>query len=171
MNLVRVGKIGRPHSFRGTFVVQDHSGEASVLRGVKAVWVGTSPDTAQEYAVEDVRWVGQGWLLKLKGADSDQWVKANVHHLLFLDKDTFPAPPGGEYYVTDLVGFSAVDAESGEIIGTFVTSEALPPGMGPDRWWFKVDGKEVAVPAIASFIEDVDTKARTIRVRGLREMP
>lgn len=168
---MRVGKVGRPHSFKGTFVVQDHSGEDSVLGGIKAVWVGTSPETAREYPVEDVRWVGQGWLIKLKGADSDQWVKANVHHLLFLDREAFPKPPGGEYYVADLVGFSAVDAESGETIGTFVASEALPQGMGPDRWWFKVGDREVAVPAIASFVEAVDTRARTIRVRGLKEMP
>jgi 16S rRNA processing protein RimM len=171
MNLVRVGKIGRPHSFRGTFVVQDHSGEESVLGAAKSVWIGNSPETAKEFIVESAHWAGQGWLVKLEGCDSDEWVKANVHLSLFLDRDRFPKPKGGEYYVADLVGFSAVDAESGETIGTFVSSEPLPPGMGPDRWWFNVSGKEVAVPAIAEFVEAVDVKTRTIRVRGLKDMP
>ncbi len=168
---MRVGKVGRPHSFKGTFVVQDHSGEESVLGLAKSVWIGASPESAQEHLIESVRWAGQGWLVKIKGADSDQWVKANVHCSLFLDRNAFPTPSSGEYYVNDLVGFSAVDAETGETIGTFIVSESLPPGMGPDRWWFNVEGKEVAVPAILKFIEEVDTKTRRIRVRGLREMP
>ncbi len=171
MNLVRVGKIGRPHSFKGMFVVQDHSGEESVLKGAKLVWIGATPETAESFSVESVKWAGQGWLLKLKGVDSDVWVKAKVHQLLFLDKEAFPKPPGGEYYVADLIGFAVIDAESNETIGTFIGSESLPPGMGPDRWWFKIGDRELAVPAIASFVEAVDTAARAITVRGLKDMP
>jgi 16S rRNA processing protein RimM len=171
MNLVRVGKVGRPHSFRGTFVVQDHSGKESVIGACKDVWIGKTPETAQSFPVESAKWAAQGWLLKLKGVDSDVWVKENVHLSLFLDRDAFPETSDDEYYVADLVGFSAIDAESGEIVGTFMGSEALAPGLGPDRWWFKVGNREVAVPAISSFVEAVDTKARTIRVRGLKGMP
>jgi 16S rRNA processing protein RimM len=171
MNLIRVGKIGRPHSFRGAFVVQDHSGQNSALAAAKVVWVGQNPETAQSYPVAEAKWAGQGWLLRLNGVDSDEWVKSHVHLSLFLDRNTFPKPDSGEYYVADLVGFSAVDADTEETIGTFVGAEPLPPGFGPDRWWFKVGGRDAAVPAIAEYIVSVDTTARTIRVRGLKAMP
>lgn len=169
MTLVRVGKVGRPHSFKGAFVVQDHSGQDSVLGTAKSVWVGKAPDKAQEFSIENARWASQGWILKLKGADSDEWAKANVHNSLFLDRAAFPKADGGEYYVADLVGFEAIDAESGEKIGTFLGAES--PGTGPDRWWFQVGGREVAVPAVDEYVEAVDTDKRQIRVRGLKDMP
>ncbi len=171
MNLVRVGKIGRPHSFRGAFVVQEHSGPDSVLGSAKRLWVGTTAENAKEYPVAEARWVGQGWVLKLAGVDSDEWVKASVHQSVFQERAAFPEADGGEYYVADLIGFTAVDAESGERLGNFLGAETPAPGMGPDRWWFQMGGREVAVPAIPDFVVSVDLETKTIVVRGLKEMP
>jgi 16S rRNA processing protein RimM len=171
MKLIRVGKVGRPHGFKGSFVVQEHSGQQSVLGEADHLWVGESPETAERFPIEEARWANQGWLVKVAGADSEDWVRAHVHRSIYLDRETFPKAEEGEFYVSDLVGFEAIDAESGEVIGTFLGSESLAAGMGPDRWWFKVGAREVAVPAIAQYIEAVDTKARSIRVRGLKEMP
>lgn len=171
MKLVRVGKVGRPHSYKGVFFVQDHAGQDSEIGNATSIWVGATPEKATSHPIAEARWNGQIWLLKLAGVESDSWVKEHVHQSLFLDRDTFAKIEADEYYVTDLEGFAAIDAESGETIGTFLSAEPLPDGFGPDRWWFKVGDREVAVPAIAEFVEAVDKAARTITVRGLKEMP
>lgn len=137
----------------------------------KAVWVGKTPETAESYSIAELKWAGQGWLIRLVGVDSDEWVKSHVHLSLYLEREALPKTGTSEYYVADLVGFTALDAQTGEPIGTFLGAEPLPPGFGADRWWFQVAGREVAVPAMGQFIEAVDTAARTIRVRGLKEMP
>lgn len=164
MKWIRIGKVGRAHGFRGTFVVQEHAGEDSALSSAGQIRVGTQP-----YAVESAKLAQQGWLLKLAGADSEDWVRLHLHAELFVSRDQLPPPEPGEYYETDLVGFAAVDAETGERLGTFTGSEPQP--VGPDRWWFREGDRELAVPAVERYVESVDEKARVIRVRNRGELP
>ena len=134
---------------------------------MKVLYIGASPDTAVPYPVDEAAWMPRGWKLKLNGIDTIEQAQSLSSAEIFADRAALPATGESEYLVGDIVGFAAVDADSGEPLGSLVGIETIP---GADRWWFALGDDEIPVPALKRFIVKVDAATRTIHLRHLDEL-
>jgi len=71
----------------------------------------------------------------------------------------------GEVFIAELIGCSAVDADSGAVYGTVTDVTALPA----NDVWHIVDaqGAEHLFPAVAEMIEEIDTVNGVVKIRPI----
>lgn len=143
-----------------------HSGAQSALRHLKSVLVGQTPEHATRYPILESAWMPRGWKLKLQGLETDLEVKELRGAAIYAERSALPPPEEGEYYVSDLVGLPVLDADSGEMVGTFAGVESA----GQDRWWVQGEGKMIPVPATKRYIRLVDIVSRKIWLQNLGDL-
>jgi 16S rRNA processing protein RimM len=145
--LVRVGRVGRPHGLDGAFVVEHASEDAQRFAvGASVVVAGGERATV----VLSRRAGGGRPAVKL-----DRPVERGDE--LFVARDELPPPEEGSYYVSDLVGLEAVE-EGGARLG--VVAEVLP-GVANDV--LELDSG-VLLPLVEDCVREVDLDARRVVV-------
>jgi 16S rRNA processing protein RimM len=88
---------------------------------------------------------------------------------IFISRSSFPSADADEYYWVDLIGLEVINRQE-ESMGT--VRELL--STGPQtvlvlEYWQDGKSLERMIPFVASFIDDVDLKARRIRVDWLAD--
>jgi 16S rRNA processing protein RimM len=144
--LVRVGRVGRPHGLDGAFVVELASeDESRFAPGAELVVAG------ERAVVVLSRQVGRG----KRAIKLDRRVERGAD--LELPRDALPRPDPGNFYVFQLIGLSVEDA-SGAARGTVVD---VVPGAANDN--LELDDGTL-VPLIADAIVTIDLEAGLVVV-------
>lgn len=164
MTWVEIGWIGKPHGLRGDFLVTGDAMPENPPEPGDTLRLRFAEEGAEEHEVLQVRYMPKGWVLRIAGIDSPEAVKTMQRVPLFFH--------GGEvaedaFSPSDLQGFSAVDATTGALVGSFDGIEFLP--AGPDRWWFKNETGTWSVPAIEQYIRKIDRAAKRIEISNSQE--
>jgi 16S rRNA processing protein RimM len=144
--LVRVGRVGRPHGVDGAFLVEDASDDPRRFEvGATLIVDG------QTASVVLARRVGGGRpAIKL-----DRGVERGTE--LAVRREELPPPDADSYYVADLVGLEVVE-EGGERLGAVV--EVLP-GVANDV--LELDSG-VLLPLVEDCIREVQLPQRRVVV-------
>lgn len=118
----------------------------------------TSDDRQSACKVLSLRGAGRHRLIRLEGIDGRDSADALRGARLLVDRETFPQPEEGEYFLGDLVGYETV-LETGESVGPIVEVWSLPANDV-----LKVDhnGKEALIPLIDQVIKSIDHPSRTV---------
>ena len=74
--------------------------------------------------------------------------------------------PEGRYFVQDLIGLSAVDADDGHVYGK--VTDVFPTGSNDVYQVTDGDGKNYLVPAIRDVVVRVDVDAGVMELRPMR---
>ncbi len=146
MDLIRVGRVGRPHGLDGAFVVELASDDESRFAVGAELVVGGEPAV-----VVLARSVGRG----RRAIKLDRLVERGVD--LCVPREELPVPEPGSYYVFQLVGLT-VEESGGVTRGT--VADVLP-GAANDNLVLD-DG--ALVPLIADAVESIDLEAGRIVV-------
>jgi 16S rRNA processing protein RimM len=165
MKLVQVGSVGRPHGYRGEFLLSSRAASGDLPETVETIYIGPTDLQTKPYRVLETTSMPRGLRLKLEGFDSDTAVKALSNAPVFIDRSELPEAEPDEFYVNDLVGCGVQDAESGTLLGVLTSVEAVAPGS-PDRWWVTEGDHSFAFPAIDSVLVEIDLKGRLIRIEN-----
>ena len=142
--LVRVGRVGRPHGLDGAFVVEEASEDPSrfeigaelLVDGEPAVVVLSRQVGGRSRAIKLDRTVGRGGELAVP-------------------RDALAELPADTYYVSDLVGLDVVD-ERGEHVG--VVRDVLP---GPANDVLELD-TGLLLPLVEACVREVDVSGRRL---------
>jgi 16S rRNA processing protein RimM len=142
--LVRVGRVGRPHGLDGAFVVEEASADPSrfeigaelLVDGEPAVVVLSRQVGGRRRAIKLDRTVGRGGELAVP-------------------RDALAELPADTYYVSDLVGLDVVD-ERGEHVG--VVRDVLP---GPANDVLELD-TGLLLPLVEACVREVDVSGRRL---------
>ncbi len=165
MNLVQIGQVGKPHGFKGEFLLSSRPAALGLPEPIKCIYLGRDAKGAQPFRVVDTTQMPKGLRIKLEGFESDQTVKNHRGDGVYVQRAELPAAQAGLYYVHDLLGCEVLCDASGESIGEI--SEVEEVGMGsPDRWWIKTPRDTFAILARRETIAQVDLEQRKIRVRN-----
>jgi 16S rRNA processing protein RimM len=112
--------------------------------------------------ISAARQTSKGFLLDLKGVKSRADAKALGGEELLLDRKELDVPEEGEYYVTDLVGLTAVD-DAGEVVGkvmdTFETAAHEVLVIRED------DRQDLYLPFTHEHVPEVDLRAGHVLIR------
>jgi 16S rRNA processing protein RimM len=154
---VAIGVVVAPHGVRGTLRVRALGAGKHLRKGTEPVVAGV------RRRISAVRQTPKGFLLDLEGIQNRHDAKSLRDRELSLDRDELDAPEAGEFYVSDLVGLTAVD-DAGEILGTvedtFETAahEVLVVREARDR-------QELYLPFTLEHVPEVDLGAGCILIR------
>ena len=161
MKLISLGKIRKPHGFRGAFVVSTSSDKHSSLKHLSKVQIETETNHIETFSIEEAAWMPKGWKIKLEQINSIEEVAEIQGKDLIAPRDWLPGTAPNEFYVGDLIGLAVV--KENEKLGELVDIEFLP--QGPEVWWY-FNGKDVeGFPANTNFIDKISIEDKTVYLK------
>ena len=114
------------------------------------------------YRVSSVRQTPKGFLVDVEGIESRADADSLRGEELLLDREALDATAEGEFYVSDLVGLTAVD-DAGEVLGTVDdTFETAAHEVLVVR---ENDGQDLYVPFTLEHVPEIELPARRLTIR------
>ncbi len=157
-----VGSLRRAHGVRGEMVMEVVTDFPERLKPGTRVFVGPAHEAR---VIRSARTHSEGLLIKFRGVDSPEDAARYRNRSVFVTAADRPPLPEGHYYEHQVIGFSVVEDESEEIVGTL--RSIMHTGANDIYVVARPDGSEVLLPVIASVILNLDPASRTIRVHLL----
>jgi 16S rRNA processing protein RimM len=173
MDAVTLGIVGRPHGFRGAFVVSTPSGKESALPFLKNVYIGASKDALRSFHLREAAWMPRGWKVVVEELSSDAEVSSLIGQTVYARREDLPETKSDEFYVHDLIGAKVLDSETSAPLGNFLAAEDVGGDQHPfgqERWWIETESVSFSVPATKHYIDRVDTKGKTIYLKNYKEL-
>ncbi len=158
--LIETGKIINTHGVRGEVKIEPWANSPTALLDYRRFFID-----GREFPVERSRVNKRFVIAKLRGVDDMTAAEALRDRVLSVAREDLRLSEG-EYLLADLTGLTAIDAASGEKLGT-ITELLSPPGGEVAV----IQGtRELLVPLRPEFVERVDFDAGTVRFRLLEGM-
>src|SRR5579863_6367991 len=158
---VVIAELLRPRGNRGEVLAKcltDVPGRLESLKRAQARLPG-GEDVPVEIAEA---WPHAGvWVFKFAGVDSISAAERFRGADLWIPPEFRGSLPEGEFFESDLIGCSLVDAATGSVFGTLEGWQACG---GPILMQVSVEGREVLIPFVPEICSGVDLKARVIKV-------
>ena len=147
------GKIINTHGVRGGLKVESYCDSPEVLASLPELFFFKNGNYEAKKVVKAS--VGAGRvLLYLAGVETLDDALLYKNKTLFAKREDLPLAEGA-HFVADLYGLPAIDADTGRVYGEIVSVDDMPSS---EMYTIKTPaGKEVLFPAIAEFIDRVDT--------------
>lgn len=158
---LEIGKIVGTHGVRGMVRIQPWSDSGEFLCSFKAFYLDGG---AQKIKASKITPHGQVVIAALDGVDSIEAAEKYRGKVLYIKRDDANLPEG-RYFVSEIIGSSVFDTDSGELLGTLC--DVSETGAN-DVWHIKNDGREYLVPAIPPVIVSVDIEKERIELRPLK---
>lgn len=165
-----IGFVRKPHGVRGELMVGLLTDFPERFRRLDDVQLVTEEELERgergaRYAVESVRPVPGGVLVRLRGVASRDEADRLRGRMLAVDAGEAMPLPAGEYYEFQLVGLAVVTV-TGEPLGV-VREVHRYPANDVYEVWDEARGREILLPAIESVVKSVDLPAGTMTVELL----
>ena len=157
-----VGSLRRPHGVRGEMVMEVLTDFPERLKPETKVFVGPS---RKPVVIEGARVHSEGLLIKFEGVGTPEEAGRYRNQAVYVTAADRPPLPDGQFYEHQVIGFSVVEDESNELIGTL--SGIMRTGANDVYVVARPDGSEVLLPVIASVVLKLDSGTRTVRVHLL----
>ena len=170
MNLVFLGRVGRPHGVDGEFYVDRIALTAEELLAVKAVeWRGGREAEPRTFPITGVRTANDRLLVRFGGVRTREAAAELTNGWLWGDAERLPDPGPGVAYTFQLVGCRVVDTTGRDlgVLRDVQTSTAQP------LYVVEHEGREHLYPGIEPFVKKVDLAAGVITMElppGLEEL-
>ena len=155
-----MGEVSRPHGLKGVLRMRVYNRDSRLLEAGMSVLFRARDLEPEPAVLEWVRDAGPGVrLAKVRGIDDPDRAAQLRGAVLCVQRDAFPDPDSGEFYVCDIVGAKLV-GPSGEL----GTVEAIVTYPGSDALVVRPKDSEqtVEIPLVDEFIDRVDTEKGTI---------
>ena len=158
--LLEAGKIVNTHGVRGEVKIEPWANGPAFLKSFDRLYLD-----GEAVAVTSTRAHGAYVIAKLDGIDSMDDAARLKDKTVFINRGD-AALQDGEYFIQDLVGLRAVDAESGRELGVIREIMSLPSN---DVYVIR-GAREIPVPAVPEFVKEVDLGGGRVRFRLIEGM-
>ena len=156
-NLIAVARITTPHGVRGEVKLQPLTDFPHRFEETEFLLLADGT----RLFLETARLNRDTVLAKFRGMDTPEVWKEYRHKELYVTEDNLMPLPEGQYYIYQMTGLAVFD-EDGNTLGE--VTDVLQTGSN-DVYAIKLlDGKELLIPAIESFVKQIDLNARRMIV-------
>ena len=159
----QLGYIIKTHGLRGHVVAHFDVDDATAYQKLKTVYLAlaATPTKLVEHAVEKVQpQPGAKVLLKLRGIDRIEDAELLRGSGLHLPLTELPELAADQFYFHDVIGFTVVDENLGEL-GTVENFYELPQ---QDMLAMRYQGQEVLIPVVDELVSHADKEKKQIYV-------
>ena len=159
---IETGKIVGTHGIKGMLRVQPWSDSPEFLTGFKYLY--TDSEGKNRLEIVSAKPHGNVVLMAVSGVGSIEDAEKLRGTVIYIDRDDAGLPEG-RFFITDLIGCSVTDFDSGKILGTL--TDVSQTGAN-DVWHIENGGKEYLVPAIEDVIMTVEPQNGVVSIRPLK---
>ena len=157
-----LAELVRPRGNKGELLAISQTDVPGRLENLGKAWVSLPNGTIREVELEQVWQHQQNWVLKFAGVDSISEAEAFSGLDLWVPSSERAELPAGEYFRSDLLGFSIILASTGEPLGKVTGFEQYG---GPMLLAVQAnEGKEVLIPFVEAICLKVDLDGQSILV-------
>lgn len=164
--LIKMGFAAHPHGIKGELELRlmNPDNNESVLEEGMKIWIfPASPksklkETGEEWEILKLRF-GNKVICQLNGIKDRTHLETLLPFEIYLDREVFPEPEDGEFYLVDLIDMPVVNPD-GEKLG--VLESFSDNGM---QYLFDVrlnSGELITLPYVDSFFPEVDIEEKKI---------
>lgn len=154
---LEVGKITNVHGIMGEVRVQPWADSPDFLCQFKTLYVDSSHWPIQ---VERARVHKNMVILKLQGITDVPSALSLRNAILYIDRKDANLPQG-TFFLADLMGLEARDAQSGRVLGKVADVLTLPAN---NVYVIRGGEREIMVPAVPQFIAETNLEEGYLRV-------
>lgn len=165
LGYVAVAKVVSPYKTQGWVKVIIYSGIPQRFDNVKVVFFKTGTGL-EGRLIQQVRQAGEVVYLKFKDIDSLEAARELAGKEVLLPGSQTINLPEDTYFIHDLIGLEVFDTDSG-YLGNITDVLTM---AGNDIYVVKDNDKEVLIPAVGQFVEEVDIPGRKMVVHLWEEL-
>jgi 16S rRNA processing protein RimM len=166
-----IAEVIRPRGIRGEIVVKSETDIPNRLETLKNAKLRLPDGSDMAVQIEEAWPHKNDWILKFAGFDSIEAVARLRGADLWVPREQRGVLPEGEFFRSDLIGCTVVDALTRKAVG--VVDGWQQYGGGPPLMEVTVGGREVLIPFVSSLCRKVDLDRKTIEIEiadGLLEL-
>ena len=150
-DLFQVGVITAPHGVRGEVKVFPTTDDNARFKNLKTVLLDQGRGT-RELEIEGVKFFKNMVILKFKGIDDRNDVERMRQAKLLVTRENAVELGKDEYFIADLIGLEARDADTGEVFGKVTDVLAYP---AQDLYEVKGE-KTYLIPDVPDFVVEIN---------------
>ena len=154
-----LGLITKPFGYKGQAYVYLDTDEPEKYSNLDAVFLNIDGEMLP-YMIEDIQLRGANQaVIKFEDVDGEE-IKSLMKTEIYLPLSVLPPLTGNKFYFHEVIGFSVIDSEKGNIGKIVDFIDVLQqPIMQVD-----FNGIEILIPAIDKFFKTVDRERREIHI-------
>ncbi len=160
---VTVGRILKAHGVRGEAKVEPLTFDPERFRSLEHVIAVSPKGERRELSVSGSRPMQGAWLLTFREFDAPEPLAELAGWTLEVPREEAAVPPSGQTLFADMIGLTAIDAASGETIGTI---RAIVTA-GNDLLEISTARGDILVPWVAEFVDAIDTEGGTVKIHAI----
>lgn len=154
---LEAGRIVNTHGIKGEVKIQPWADEPAFLCRFKQFYIDGKPVDVKSARVQK-----DCVLASLSGVSSIEAAELLRNRVVCIDREEVTLPDG-EYFIQDIVGLTAINCDTGAVIGKVKEVMNLP---GNDVYVIDCE-PELLIPAVPEFINNTDIEGGTISVKVL----
>ncbi len=161
MDYIRIGLVLKPQGIRGEIKVSCLSDRLDRFMDLDYVFVEDKGKYTR-YNVKGARLGDDCAFLFLEKIYDRDAAESLRNKYICVDREHAIKLPEGRYFIFDLVGCTVI-TDTGTVLGTL--DEVMQPGAN-DVYVVKNGKDEILIPAVKSFVLDIDVENKKITVKG-----
>jgi len=159
-NLLEAGKIVNTFGTKGEVKIQPWADTPEFLTEFGNVFIDAIPVKILSARIH------KGCVIAaLEGVTDINTAISLKNKIIYIDRDKVELEQG-QYFVADLIGIKAIDAQTGEPLGTISDVLALPT----HNVYVVKGAREILVPAVSDFVKEIDINEGVIKLRLIEGM-
>ncbi len=158
---LEAGKIVGTHGVRGELRIDPWADDGAFLSNFSTVYLNEGQNALN---IIKIRQHGRIVIAAVEGVSTVEAAEKLRNKIIFIKRSDISLPEG-RYFVDELIGCVAFDADTGERLG--IISEVSKTGAN-DVWHIEKNGSQYLVPAIPEVIASVDIENERAVIRPLR---
>ncbi len=159
---LETGKIVGTHGVRGMVRVQPWCDNGDFLTGFEFLYTDTLGNN--KLKITSAKPHGNVVLMSISGVDSIEAAEKLRGKVIYINRKDVKLPEG-RYFISDILGSTVYDADSGEVLGEL--SDVTETGAN-DVWHISRENREYLVPAIEQVIVEVNPEENSVVIRPLK---
>ena len=168
-NFFRIGEIISHHGIKGEVKVYPTTDDIKRFDDLKDFYIVESKDAndsdfdnAKLYEKENVKYLKNTVILKIKGYDSIEASTELIRKNIYVSRKDAVALKDNEFFVVDLIGMSVYvdDTKVGEVLDVM-------KNKANDLIVVKYQGKEILVPLVDEYVVNVDTNLGKVTIKNI----
>ena len=148
------------HGVKGTLKIHSYAESLEIFQPGAMISVSTSDGREKDYEIDWIKPHSRGALLALNSISDRDQAQPLIGADLQIEKAALPELETGVYYWSDLIGvdvFTTDDRYLGRL-------ESIIETGANDVYVVKDDAREILIPALKSVVQEIDIKAKSMRV-------
>lgn len=162
MEKIKIAKIVNSVGLKGEVKLYNYSDSGERYKDIDEI-ILMKGSTELKKKIKNVRFSGAMVILKLEGTDDRNAADALRDFDVFITEGDLRELPEDEFYIRDLVGLEVIDTGRYGKIG--VLSDVIQNSAQDVYVITTNDGREIMIPAVREFIEEVDIENGIIKTK------